>query len=138
MVAISSCNEAAAARTERMALVLLIDDDESLLRLMQRTLARAGFDVAVATDGREGMAQFRACRPDLVVTDLKMPLQDGFDTLRGIRAEAPAAKVIAIAGHYRESAEYLKRARALGASDVLAKPFMPADLVGKVAGCLQG
>jgi two-component system, OmpR family, response regulator len=120
-----------------MALILIIDDDESLLQLMQRTLARAGFDVAAATDGREGVAQFRARRPDLVVTDLKMPLQDGFDTLREIRAEAPGAKIIAIAGHYRESGEYLKRARDLGADDVLAKPFMPAELVRKVSGCLD-
>jgi two-component system, chemotaxis family, chemotaxis protein CheY len=119
-----------------MALILIIDDDESLLQLMQRALARAGFDVAAAADGRDGLAQFRARRPDLVVTDLKMPFQDGFDTLREIRVAAPAAKVIAIAGHYRESDECLKRARALGADDVLEKPFMPADLVGKVSRCL--
>jgi DNA-binding response OmpR family regulator len=119
-----------------MALVLVIDDDESLLRLMRRALQRAGFDVAEATDGRAGVEQFRARRPDLVVTDLKMPIQDGFATLREIRAEAPAAKVIAISGYYRESGDSLQRARELGADDVLEKPFMPADLVGKVACCL--
>jgi len=123
-------------RATPMTMVLLIDDDQTLLRLMQRAEQRAGFDVAAASDGREGVEQFRACRPDLVVTDLRMPLKDGFATMREIRAEAPTAKVIAISGHYSECGDYLKRARELGADDVLAKPFMPADLVGKVAHCL--
>ena len=122
-----------------MTRVLVIDDDAALLRLMRHALLRAGVAAAVDTaeDGAAGLTLFRTRRPDLVITDLKMPGTDGFDTLRAIRAAEPAAKVIAIAGHYRESAAFLQRARALGASDVLGKPFTPGELTAKAAGCLR-
>jgi DNA-binding response OmpR family regulator len=120
-----------------MSRILLIDDDEPLRRLLHTALSRAGFAVDTADDGNTGMMLFRALHPDLVVTDIKMPVMNGIETVREIRAVDSTAPIIAIAGEYAESGEYLAAARALGADDVLLKPFMPAELVAKVRGRLR-
>jgi two-component system, chemotaxis family, chemotaxis protein CheY len=120
-----------------MSRILVIDDDEALRCVLRTALSRAGFAVDTADDGCTGMMLFRALHPDLVVTDIRMPKKDGLETMRDIRAIDPAAPIIAIAGEYAESGEYLAIARALGADAVLAKPFLPADLVAKVAGRLR-
>jgi DNA-binding response OmpR family regulator len=82
------------------------------------------------------MMLFRALRPDLVITDIRMPVKSGIEAVREIRAIEPTAPIIAIAGDYAGSGESLATARALGADEVLAKPFSPAELVERVIGRL--
>jgi len=104
--------------------ILVIDDDPAIRRMIEIVLIAAGYGVMCAPDGEEGIRLFRALRPDLVITDVIMPVQEGIETILGIRREQPGAKIIAMSGGGRiASNDLLTMARNLGADRVLAKPF---------------
>jgi DNA-binding response OmpR family regulator len=104
---------------------------------MTRILDRAGFAVIAAANGVQGLAAFRRERIVLVITDLIMPEREGIETIRQILAESPTMKIIAISGGGRNgTADFLEMARELGASEILRKPFDPAELLECVAHCL--
>jgi DNA-binding NtrC family response regulator len=85
------------------------------------------------------MAVFRGWQPDLVITDIIMPDQEGIQTITEIRAAKPDAKIIAISGGGRiGNTDFLQIARQLGAMDVVAKPFDPDFLLAVVENCLLG
>jgi two-component system, chemotaxis family, chemotaxis protein CheY len=122
-----------------MAKILVIDDDAIVRETVIQVLEDHGHQVRSAEDGRRGVAAFRAERPDLVITDIIMPEQEGIQTITEIRALAPGAKIIAISGGGRiGNADFLKMARHLGAADVVAKPFDPDELASRVDRCLRG
>jgi CheY-like chemotaxis protein len=111
-----------------MAVVLLVDDDESMRAIMQAMLRRLGHEVAVATNGNEALRLFRERTFDLVITDLIMPEREGLDTIRELRREGNV-KIIAMSGGGRTSpATYLQIAKQIGASAILSKPFSHEDL----------
>ena len=92
---------------------------------------------AGAADGLEGLRTFRTLQPDLVITDLIMPVKEGLDTIRLLRTWSPEAKIIAISGGGRvANTDLLAEAAVLGASVVIAKPFEPDELIVKVSNCL--
>jgi two-component system, chemotaxis family, chemotaxis protein CheY len=109
--------------------VLIVDDDVELRTLLSRVFARAGFTVSEARDGAEGLQLALAGRPDLVVTDIVMPRQDGLGLVAGLRAQWPAARIIAMSGGGAPRGCHLTAARALGAAEVLRKPFSPGEIV---------
>jgi CheY-like chemotaxis protein len=119
-----------------MARVLVIEDDLSLSEAMQLQLELSGYDVATARDGKRGLAVLEACPIDVVVTDLMMPEMDGLDFLRAhcCAARGPRPPVLAVSA----LDPYLDEALALGAADVLRKPFDAEELVGKVGALLRG
>lgn len=100
-------------------------------------LARAGHVITQAADGREAMSLVRAKRPDLVVTDIRMPEWDGIQLILALTHEGIRVPVIAMTGVPPDSVPYLRIARGLGAVRVLAKPFRMSTLleqVGEVVG----
>jgi DNA-binding response OmpR family regulator len=110
--------------------ILVIDDDERMRRLIERTLSQGGYQVVVAADGETGMRLFRKEMPELVITDIIMPRQEGLGTLMMMRRERPEIKVIAVSGGGRVgSFDVLDAATNLGADDVIAKPFRPEELL---------
>ena len=85
------------------------------------------------------MAMFRSEQPDLVITDIIMPEQEGIQTIAEMRKARPDAKIIAISGNGRfGDADFLKMARSLGAMDVIPKPFDADELLTIVENCLAG
>jgi two-component system, chemotaxis family, chemotaxis protein CheY len=121
-----------------MAKILVIDDDVIVRETIAQILEERGHQVLSAEDGKRGVAAFRTGRPDLVITDIIMPEQEGIQTITEIRRLAPQAKIIAISGGGRiGNTDFLKIARHLGANDVIAKPFDPDDLVSRVDRCLD-
>ena len=121
-----------------MAKILVIDDDVIVREAIAQILEERGHQVLSAEDGKRGVAAFRTGRPDLVITDIIMPEQEGIQTITQIRGLAPDAKIIAISGGGRiGNTDFLKIARHLGANDVIAKPFDPDDLVSRVDRCLN-
>ena len=79
--------------------ILVIDDEESVLLMITMALAKFGFDVEIATDGLEGIKKFDEGRFDLVITDILMPVLDGFGVVKHIRnSERRYTPVIAISG----------------------------------------
>jgi DNA-binding response OmpR family regulator len=114
-----------------MADILVIDDEDALRRLLARILTTAGHTVRQARDGREGLIQFRNRRPDLVITDIVMPDQEGIETIIELRRDAPDVPILAISGG--GGGVYLRLAEGVGATEALAKPFSADDLLAAVA-----
>ena len=112
--------------------ILLVDDDEGFRLVTKEILERAGYQVAVASNGAAAESLFRRDPPDLVLTDIIMPVQDGLGFLLQIRDERGGfpCKVIAMSGGGRIGpTDYLESARAMGVDDVLSKPFGMRDLL---------
>jgi two-component system, chemotaxis family, chemotaxis protein CheY len=111
-------------QNDAMKSILLIDDDEALREALRVALERAGYNVVIAGDGKEGLQLYRRLRPDLVVTDIVMDGQEGIETIKTLRRESPLVKIIAMSGggSMRDST-YLDAARCLGAQRTLDKPF---------------
>jgi DNA-binding response OmpR family regulator len=115
-----------------MARILVIDDEAALRDTMRRALEKAGHEVVVAEDGKVGLALYRDKPADLVITDIFMPGQDGFEIIRELRAEG-VVKVIAVSGGDRTGRLNLREhAQSLGARRTLAKPFELKALLGTV------
>jgi two-component system, chemotaxis family, chemotaxis protein CheY len=117
---------------------ILVIDDEPLVRLsLRRILERAGHVVSEACDGKEGFERFRIEFPDLVITDLIMPVCEGTETIVCIFREHPTAKIIAMSGGARVSPEEkLAKARELGVQCALTKPFDRNTILEAVNQCL--
>ena len=117
--------------------VLIIDDDDLVRQTLRRVLESVGFQVVEAADGRQGTLLYRSDPVDLVITDLLMPVKEGFETIRELRQINADAKIIAISGGGRAGgADFLEMAKKLGADRVIAKPFRPAELVEAVRAVL--
>lgn len=112
-----------------MARILLIDDDDLVRDILRLMLENRGHTIIEARDGAEGLDLFRPAAPDLVITDLVMPRTGGLEVVQRLRELRPDLKIIAMSGGGRPgSGACLRAAQAAGASAVLTKPFMCADL----------
>jgi two-component system KDP operon response regulator KdpE len=118
----------------RKRLILVVDDEPPIVRLVRATLQAAGFAVVTAARGEEALPLVEDERPDLVVLDLMMPGMDGFETLRRLRAESqvPVIMLTARAG----DADKLRGLQG-GADDYVTKPFNPDELVARVEAVLR-
>lgn len=120
-----------------MRQILVIDDDAVMRKIFERTLTFAGYNVRSASDGKEGMTLLRDVAPDLIVTDLFMPNQEGLETIMEIRKSLPQVPIIAISGGYLASNSMLFIARQVGAVQVLKKPFSADVLLHAVENVLR-
>ena len=108
---------------------LVIDDDPTVRESLEILLEHYGFQVAVARNGRQGMAAFRTLAPDVVLTDIMMPEQDGIETIAAMRRERPDAKIVAMTGGDAfGNPNYLRMAVNLGADRGVAKPLSAQEL----------
>jgi len=104
-----------------MSQILVVDDDDSLRRVIEFQLSQAGYRVATAEDGHRGLELFRKLQPTLVISDVQMPGISGDDLLAAIRAEAPETMVIMVTAF--GTVEKAVEAMRAGAHDYLTKPF---------------
>jgi two-component system response regulator MprA len=118
-----------------MATVLVVDDDEKLLKMLRRTLIYEGFDVVTATDGREALAQVEAHQPDVIVLDWLMPGLDGLGVIDRLRAAHDETMVLMLTA--RDAIEDRVEGLESGADDYLIKPFAPAELLARVRALLR-
>ncbi|MBN1873007.1 MAG: response regulator transcription factor [Anaerolineae bacterium] len=118
-----------------MEKVLVVDDDERLLKMLHRTLAYEGFDVSTAVDGQEALKQVYAERPDVIILDWMMPKLDGVEVLRTLREEENETLVLMLTARdaVQDRVEGLDR----GADDYLVKPFASPELVARVRALLR-
>lgn len=113
-----------------IATVLVVDDDPSLLRLLTLRLQTAGYSVVGAESGEQALAQLAACRPDLVITDLRMEKMDGMELFEAIRRVNAVLPVIMLTAHgsIPDAVNATKR----GIFSFLTKPFNGKDLLAEV------
>src|SRR5689334_9636899 len=114
--------------------ILVIEDESSIARLVRLYLQEAGFGVLVATDGVTGLALHAREHPDLVVLDLMLPGLDGWEVCRRIRATAQTPILMLTA---RRTEEDRIEGLDLGADDYVTKPFSPRELVSRVRAILR-
>jgi CheY-like chemotaxis protein len=119
---------------DRMASVLVLEDDIVFRDALKKTLQKAGYSVEVAANGRQGWEFFKETPPDVVITDLQMPSQSGVRTIDQIRKLAPDVPIIAMSG---AAQNLLDAAIHKGANVRLAKPFEMNDLLAAVAMLLE-
>ena len=114
-------------------LVCVIDDDEMVREFVCGVLQRAGFATVQACDGKAGLAEAANSKPSIVVTDILMERCDGLETISALRQSLPEVRILAMSGGgWTGSNDLLYLAAQLGADDCIAKPFRPAELVGKI------
>lgn len=116
-----------------MARVLIVDDDQGLRKFIRVVLERAGHEVSEAEDGRRGVEAVAQRLPDLVITDLIMPVE-GIGLIAALRKEHKDLKIVAISGGGRVRVDdLLELATRLGANATLTKPFLPDKLLETIA-----
>ena len=114
--------------------ILVVDDDPAIRRTLAAELKAEGYAVSEAADGREALASFAREEPDLVLTDLAMPVSDGFDVVSGVRRAGPTpVLVLSVRGADGDKI----RALDLGADDYVTKPFSLPELLARVRAHLR-
>jgi len=103
------------------ALVLVIDDQPGIRRLLAEVLQEDGYDVAVAANGQEALQKVKEITPALILMDMKMPGMDGLETFRELRKIGKAERVIMMTAY--GELELVKEAINLGAYKYITKPF---------------
>ncbi|MEW5959699.1 MAG: response regulator [Chloroflexota bacterium] len=115
-----------------MARILIIDDDQDILRLLEFALKRAGHEVLISTDGSQGLAQVEAYRPDLVVADVMMPKMTGYEFCRQVRTRPDLTDMPVIMFSARFQPIDKQTALNAGATDYLPKSVSPEVLVKRI------
>jgi len=110
--------------------ILVVDDVDTIARVYARFLEREGYDVHIAFNGEEALVEYDRFKPDLVISDIRMPRMSGFELANEIRKKSPDQKIVLMTG-YADEAEVLEQQKSHGF------PFFtkPADLqttVGKI------
>ena len=109
--------------------ILLVDDEDSIQKLLTYPLEREGFRVVPARDGEEALRRFAAEPFDLVVLDVMLPKLDGLEVCRRIRASPELSGTMVVMLTAQAHGEVERRALAAGADSVLTKPFSPVQLL---------
>src|SRR6266487_5286914 len=114
--------------------ILIIEDEEGIIHLLNLYLKDAGYNVAAARDGADGLALHAREHPDLIILDIMLPAIDGFEVCRRIRAWSKTPILMLTA---RVSEDDRVEGFELGADDYLVKPFSPRELVSRVRAILR-
>ena len=116
------------------ARVLVVDDEPMVRDVLARYLEQAGYVVSTADDGEQALSVFGATRPDLVLLDLMLPMIDGFEVFRRMRAGS-STPVIMLTARGEETDRVV--GLELGADDYVTKPFSPREVVARVQAVLR-
>ena len=119
---------------KRNQLILVVDDDQEILKMLNSILKLEGYDVALAADGKSAMALLEEHKPDLVILDIVMPELDGFQVLDLIRQRSDVP-VIMLTARYEVTT--LRDALVLGADDYVRKPFRTRVLLARIRAKLR-
>ena len=119
-----------------MAKILYVEDNEDNVYMLKLRLERAGFEIIVAPDGEQGLALAHEQRPDLILMDLSLPVLDGWEATRRLKAaeETRAIPVIALSAHAMPGDR--EKALAAGCDDYDAKPVKLPSLLAKIRALL--
>ena len=116
------------------ARILIIEDDEAILKFLRRGLAYEGYQVDTATEGHSGLALARDNPPDLVVLDLMLPGIDGLEVCRRLRAGGPVPILILTA---KDTVNDRILGLDMGADDYMVKPFNLDELLARIRALLR-
>jgi DNA-binding response OmpR family regulator len=113
--------------------VLVADDDSLVADLLTHKLTTRGYRVSIAANGEEAMQLIARDRPDAVLLDAMMPIMDGYEVLRRMRADESLARIPVIMLTARKQEGDIVGALELGANDFVVKPFIPEEVLSRLA-----
>jgi two-component system, cell cycle response regulator DivK len=112
--------------------ILVVEDQEDNRRILRDLLTSVGYQIMEAEDGESGITAAKAQRPDLILMDIQMPIMDGYEATRQIKAnpELRAIPIIVVTSYALSGDE--DKARAAGCDDYIAKPYSPRQMLAKI------
>jgi two-component system cell cycle response regulator DivK len=112
--------------------ILVVEDQQDNRQILRDLLTNAGFDMIEAENGEEAIASAQASRPDLILMDIQLPILDGYEATRRIKADPDLKSIpIIVVTSYALSGDE-EKARLAGCDDYVAKPFSPRSLLAKI------
>ncbi|MTH52879.1 response regulator [Bacillus mangrovi] len=115
--------------------ILVVDDEHSILTLLQYNLEQAGYEVVTAMDGSEGLQKGLTESPDLMVLDLMLPKMDGIEVCKQLRQQKVMVPILMLTAKDDEFDKVL--GLELGADDYMTKPFSPREVVARIKAILR-
>ena len=113
--------------------ILVVDDEPTIVRLMEFILARQGHEMIVAVNGEEALQKIKVHQPDLVLLDIMMPRIDGYEVAQKLRADPQTAALPIIMLSAKAQDEDIRRGVEVGVDEYVTKPFTPDYLVQVVS-----
>ena len=117
--------------------VLVVDDEPSVVKMVEFRLKKEGLDVIVAQNGTEGLEKAKKEIPDLILLDVTMPGMNGHEVLAKLKEMPDTKSIPVIMFTAKGQVEDVERSSREGAVDYIAKPYDPATLLGKVKKALE-
>lgn len=118
-----------------MKKVLVVDDEQSIVTLLQYNLQQSGYEVITAMDGEEGKNLALSENPDLIILDLMLPKLDGIDVCKQLRQQKVSTPILMLTAKDEEFDKVL--GLELGADDYMTKPFSPREVIARVKAILR-
>ena len=117
--------------------VLVVDDNISLTAIIQQILVDEGFEVNAAADGQEGYLAYLLNRPDVILTDIHMPGENGMELMKHIRMHDQKARAIYMSGDWESFQSAIEEEQKKFCTRFLRKPFSGAELMRLLSECLN-
>jgi CheY-like chemotaxis protein len=121
-----------------MQKILLVEDNEMNRDMLSRRLSRNGYEIVMAVNGQEGVDLAQSAKPDLILMDMSLPVLDGWEATRRIKADAATAQIPVIALTAHAMAQDKEKALAAGCNDFDTKPVELPRLLEKIKSLLDG
>lgn len=114
--------------------ILVVDDDSRIRNFVRLRLESEGYEVTQAANGEQGLERLTLDAPDLVLLDLSMPVMDGWEMLKRLRAFSQLPVIILSANNGNKN---IQKGLELGADEYVTKPFVPDELIGRIKAVLR-
>jgi two-component system cell cycle response regulator DivK len=121
-----------------MPKILLVEDNEMNRDMLSRRLSRNGFEILIAVDGGQGVAMAASEKPDLILMDMSLPVMDGWEATRRVKADAATSSIPVIALTAHALVQDREKAMAAGCDDFDTKPVELPRLLDKIKRLLDG
>ena len=120
-----------------MSKILVVDDEPDILQVVIFRLKKLGHEILTATDGKKGLDLIRSQKPGVVLLDLRLPIIDGLEVCRQVKADDKLKNIPIILVTASSSSEISKKAKEVKADDYITKPFDSDQLLAKVERFLE-
>jgi len=114
---------------EPKKIILIVDDDQGITRLLKIELEQEDYDISVASDGAEGFEKIKEAKPDAIILDIMMPGMDGYEMLKILKADDETKNIPVVILSVKTHEKDIEKAKKLGAELYITKPFDSIELI---------